>query len=147
MTSWIPSSRRERLATCLHGRLEQGGRSIPVTVVALSEAGLIAEGSDLGDIDGSFGIEVAFESDGDSAWNPKASGPQYLHLFSATALRENDARMRGSITALFTEIGPASRRLLDDFLAQIRISRAARVPGGAIPRSPSPPIGRADESA
>jgi hypothetical protein len=123
------------------------GRSLPVTVVGLSEVDLALDGPQLGEIEGAFTVEVAFEADGDSAWNPKASGPQFLHLFTATAMREHDGPVRGAIIGIFTEMPTASRRLLDDFIRQLRSAREARVRGGAIPHPQAAFFGQVDESA
>jgi hypothetical protein len=118
------------------------GRSFPVTVIALSDAGLVAEGSDLAGVLGGFMLEIALESSGDTAWNPKAAGPEFLHLFSAGAERESDTPS-GRLRARFTEMSEPARRLLRDYLCQLGRGRAGRSVGGALSR---PPEGLADRA-
>ena len=52
----------ELFPTCLHGRVLTQGRSFPVTITALSEDEVVAEGSDLCDVLGGFTLEMALAS-------------------------------------------------------------------------------------
>ena len=108
----------DRLATSLHGRLASGGRSYPVTITALSPGEVSARGSGLAELDGAFTVEIAFETDG-GAWNPKASGPAFLHFFTARATRVDEFPGPDSLTARFLDMSATSQRLLGDFLRQL----------------------------
>lgn len=126
----------ERFNTCLHGRVLARGRSFPVNVTELSQDGLVAEGSDLAHVLGPFALEIAIESSGGPAWNPKSAGPQFLHLFSASAERVGDSLSEGRINARFTEMSEPARRLLLGYLRQIAADRMGRSAGGAVARPP-----------
>ena len=125
----------ELLPTCLHGRVLTQGRSFPVTITALSEDEVVAEGSDLCDVLGGFTLEMALESSPEGSWNPKCSGPQFLHFFTAGAERDL-AAASSRVCARFTDMSEAARRLLRAYIAQLAGGRAARPAGHAFGRMP-----------